>query len=589
MFSSPMFHYEYQAATRKRRPFVFRTVVAVVLGLVTVLIGLLVFKAHSGQGGPDEVLLFGRSVFITTFGTELLFMVFFVPAFVAGSIAEERARDTLPLLLLSRLTRIEIVLTKTTARWLPTLSLILTGLPVLAASAWVAGLEVQLSLALLVLLSSSALMATLAILASTVRELAAPARTQATFWCLGWLILPPILSIMPIRTTNLWGILLAELKALCALIAPSSPLSLATDRSWYFRPGSVSLQARVAPMIGLQALFGLVALGFTVSRLKVRETNPNWVDPTQGHRPPCSDDPIYWREYELPMRQGSGSLTVLRLRYVLIIIKAILINVLILLTTLLALAIPIGLTVATMYYGVAAFKELRQYGMAGPFVDRTHFNFLVRATTGLIALIPSLNQTSLVGTRIKSERDKKTWDALLTTPLGGREILWSKTRVVQAALWPARPLLVIWALGLTCGVVVPLGVLLAAIDLFLLTWALLALAFYSSIRPDPTSVVSSRSVIITLILLVTHTALLGVALASPPELAVFALWDVRLRWGLILTIWTIPILTGVFAWVLTRRTLDRFDEWVGRPIRPEADQREVESPGHAARLASSHT
>lgn len=374
MFSSPMFHYEYQAATRKRRPFVFRTVIAGVLGLVTALIGLFVFTAHSGQSGPDEVLLFGRSVFITTFGTELLFMAFFVPAFVAGSIAEERARDTLPLLLLSRLTRIEIVLTKTTARWLPTLSLILTGLPVLAASAWVTGLEVQLSLALLVLLSSSALMATLAILASTVREPAASAPTQATFWCLGWLILPPILSIMPIRTTNLWGTLLAEFKTLCALIAPSSPLSLVTDPSWYLRPGSVNLQARVALMIGLQALFGLLALGFTVSRLKARETNPNWIDPTQGYRPPCNDDPIYWREHELPLRQGSEPLIVIRLRYVLIIIKAILINVLILLVTLLALAIPIGLTVATMYYGVAAFKELRQYGMEGPFVDRTHFN-----------------------------------------------------------------------------------------------------------------------------------------------------------------------------------------------------------------------
>ena len=286
----------------------------------------------------------------------------------------------------------------------------------------------------------------------------------ATAWIFGWLIGPPILSIMPIGSADLWGMLLTELKSLCALVAPSSPLSLVTDPGWYLGSSRIDLESRVALMVGLQSVFGLLALASAASQLKARETNPNWIDPTRGYRPPCGDDPVFWREYELPMCRGGGSLVALRLRYLLIVIKAVLINVAALVGVLLVLAIPIGLVVATMYYGFGAFDELRQYGYSpdGPFVERLHFNLLVRAATGMLALLPAMIQTSLVGTRITAERDKKTWDTFLTTPLSATEILWSKSRVALTSLKTGWPLLVIWVLGLACGVVTPLGVFVTA-------------------------------------------------------------------------------------------------------------------------------
>ena len=386
-----MFRYEYRTATRKRRPFVIRVLIALAFISATLLVGVFILTAKTPVPAQDKLILLGRSVFIATFCLELLFFVFLVPAFVGVSIAEERAKDTLPLLLLTRLTRIEIVLTKTTARWLCVVNLVLSGLPVIVVSAWAAGLELELLLALLVLLSSSAFMATLAILASASQDHVGNARAIATAWIFGWLIGPPILSIMPIRSADLWGMLLTELKSLCALVAPSSPLSLVTDPGWYTGSGSISLESRVALMVGLQMLFGLLALVAAASRLKVRETNPNWIDPTRGYRPPCGDDPIFWREFELPMRRGGGSLVALRLRYLLIVIKAVLINVAALIGVLLVLAIPIGLVAATMYYGFGAFEELRQYGYGpdGPFVERLHFNILVRAATGYAWPAPS--------------------------------------------------------------------------------------------------------------------------------------------------------------------------------------------------------
>ena len=166
MFSGPMFRWEYQSATRKRRPFVFRTTVAAVLGIVSLAVGYLVFSGNpAGTGASPQVrlILFGRALFVVALSLDLLFLIIFVPAFVGGAIAEEREKDTLPLLLLTRLTPFEIVVTKTFARWLTTINAVLIGLPVLVVAAWIAGLERELVSALLVLLSTSGFMAILAI------------------------------------------------------------------------------------------------------------------------------------------------------------------------------------------------------------------------------------------------------------------------------------------------------------------------------------------------------------------------------------------------------------------------------------------
>ncbi len=233
--------------------------------------GVFILTARTPVPAQDKLILLGRSVFIATFCLKLLFFVFLVPAFVGVSIAEERAKDTLSLLLLTRLTRIEIVLTKTTARWLCVVNLVLSGLPVIVVSAWAAGLELELLLALLVLLSSSAFMATLAILASASQDHVGNARAIATAWIFGWLIGPPILSIMPIRSADLWGMLLTELKSLCAWSrrparSRSSPLPVGIQAA---SPSALNHGSRF--MVGLQMLFGLLALVAAASRLKARD------------------------------------------------------------------------------------------------------------------------------------------------------------------------------------------------------------------------------------------------------------------------------------------------------------------------------
>jgi hypothetical protein len=570
MFSGPMFRREYQAVIRRRRPFVARAVFAVLLGLIALVVGLIVFNLDWGRSPQDRMLLFGRSLFLATITYELILLMLFIPVYVAGSIAGEREKDTLSMLLLTRLTPFEIVTTKAFARWLPAIDPVLVGLPGLVASAWVAGLERESLMALLMLTCCSAFMATLAILASSQRHQASTAGTQAIFWTYGWLIGPPIVSVLPITTGSLWGELLDALKSLCMLVAPSSPVSLVTDAGWYNqRPGALGLEARVALMIGMQMVFGLLAIGLAAGGLKAREPNPNSLDPTRGHRPACGDDPIFWREFELPMRRGAGPFLVLQFRHAWILIRAILLSLLMLLAVLVALAVPIGLLVATIYYGAAAFRELwsHGYGATGPFDARSHFNMLIRAATGMLALLPALGAAAMVSARITTERDKKTWDAFLTTPLDGEEVLRSKARVALHGLWQAAwPLPFLWALGLACGVVSPFGVALATVDLLILVWAGIALGLMLGIRPGTTNTAANMSAWWMMFLLMLHAPLLWAALASPPEFAIFRVWDFRLRLGLVLAGLAVPASTGVIAWNWTRLTRERFDEWVGRPV-----------------------
>ena len=197
-----------------------------------------------------------------------------------------------------------------------------------------------------------------------------------------------------------------------------------------------------------------------------------------------------------------------------------------------------------------------------------NFNLVIRAATGLLGLFSTLSVASIVAGRVTTERDKKTWDVFLTTPLTGVEILRSKARVavhgmLQTTSGRSRSS---WVLGLVGGVLTPIGIALAAIDLGLLFWASLALGLYVAVRPGTTSGANSRAATGSLLALIVHMPLLAALLASPHELAVFATWSVSLRLDLVLAALAIPIVTGASACFFTRRTIDRFDEWVGRPI-----------------------
>jgi ABC-type Na+ efflux pump permease subunit len=554
--------------------FIARTLLGLLLAAVIVLAAL----GAQGWSGvtnevfePDELWSFGGVVFIVLSAIAMVVVMMFAVTTVSPAIAEEREKGTLALLLLTRLSRLEIVLTKLVARSAPSFSLALVVWPLAAGCAWCAGLPVVVLVeAMMMVVAASVVVGGMATLASARRDRVATARAQAMSWSFIWLVIIPVVSIAPFRAGTLWGDLAVELRRACRWIAPSSPLSLATRSAWFSSRGPGALTEQVVIMLALQgAMVALAVLGAAAS-LRIREPRPNWWDPHQGFRPPVGDDPVFWREYDLPLRGSRRPVLFVQLRQAFVFLRLLLIMVLQLVVLTIALAVPIGLAIGTARFGYFAFRELtiQGYSTASPTPARSEFNLFIRAVTAFLAILPLLSVSAITTGRITIERDRKTWEALLTTPLTGAEILSAKMRATARRFWTScRWLIPIWALGVISGSVHPMSALCAAALVPLAVWAALVLGAWLGVRPASTltSTANSHAALASLGLTALAGPTLLALLCSPRELVVFGTWDIGLRALVFAALATCPIILGASAWTLERRMFHRFDEWVGRP------------------------
>jgi ABC-type transport system involved in multi-copper enzyme maturation permease subunit len=577
MLPGPMFRRELKAATRFGELVVLRTV----LGLLAAAVAILACLAPLGWAGltqseyePHQLQTYCALVLIAVIFIETFFVMTQALTMVSPAVAEEREKDTLPLLLLTRLSRVEIVVTKLIARLLPSLSLVLVGFPLAAACAWCAGLPASVLLEAMAMVTSSVIVAGgVGILASARRDRVGTARAQALTWVFLWFLIIPVCSIIPFKSGTLWGDLAVELRRLCTWIAPSSPISLATQYSWFLERRLDVLTEQFVVMLVLQAALIVMAVVAAAFSLRLRERHVFAWDAYQGFRPAVGDDPVFWREYTLPFRGAKRPLVFYQARQIVILLRALFITAIQLALMAIAVAVPIGLAIATARYGYFAFRELASdgYSPAGPTPARDQFNLLVRGLTGILTLIPLLSLPAMTTGRITIERDKKTWDGLLATPLTGAEILSAKMRVGARGLWrSSRWLIPLWILGIVVGSVNPLTALLAGLELPLAAWASLVLGVWLGVRPrsGSTSTANSHAALASFGVAAVVGSSVLVLLCTHRELAEFGTWDIRLRAIVVVSLLALPPLVGAAAWALERRTYRRFDEWVGRPYRP---------------------
>jgi hypothetical protein len=576
MLPGPILRRELKVAARARGTFQTRIVLCILLVAFTVLCVV----AARGWAGfaidvhePRALWTFGRTVFIAVFVIELLFAMTLAVVIVSPAVAEEREKDTLPLLLLTRLTHIEIIVTKLIGRLVPALSLVLVGLPLAGASAWLAGLPLIFVVGSLVITASTVTVAgAFSILASARRDRVGSARAQAMSWAFLWFLMIPICSIVPISTGTVWRDVLRELPRLCGWIAPSSPLSLVTRSGWINDRSGQVLQEQIFVMLVFQgALIGLAVL-WAAPGLRLRGLHGNSPDSRQGFRPPVGDDPVFWREYTLPYRGARYPLILLQARHVVILLRLIVVTALQAVGWAFVVAIPVGLATATARFGYLALLEMVRDGNVptGAAPARDQFNLLIRFVTGVLAVIPIASLPAIVTGRVTIERDKQTWDGLLLTPLTGVEILSSKMRVSAVGLWKSsRWLIPIWGLGIVVGSLNPLTALLAAIELPLAAWLGMSLGAWLAVRPASalTTTANSHAALVSLGLGIIVGASVLALLCSHRDLAVFATWNIWLR---AIVAAALAVTPPVLAWIastLRRRTFNRFDEWVGRPHR----------------------
>jgi ABC-type transport system involved in multi-copper enzyme maturation permease subunit len=359
----------------------------------------------SSPGGGKEDILFGRQFRDLVLSQQFLLIILVTPAFVAGAITDEKTRGTLAGLLTAYVTPTDIVLGKLAARCAQVGVLALTPLPLLAVVAHSAGATPEF---LFCLVAVTALVLAglggVSILASVWTR---QTRTAVVATYVGLAVAAWLLNAVVVAGWLPW-----ECKG---YFDPLRPLTLTLDR---IDP------AEAFRRLGQTAL-AWGGLGLVTTTVAVAQLRPAYLRQlgAKGWRPggrltgrPLTGRPrpvrdvIAWKECYVGRR------------------------------------IPAWLGLPATAVLAAAVTS---YALSGGIMNKVFF-LSTLITLGSYAL---LMMTLIVGVRcsgaITGERERQTWDGLMTSPLSPRELVRGKLRGILRATSPY--LLAIW-LGVAVAV-----------------------------------------------------------------------------------------------------------------------------------------
>jgi ABC-type transport system involved in multi-copper enzyme maturation permease subunit len=146
----PVLFYDMVRVARRSRYIIFRALYVSALLIILTWIWLVWRWDYRYQEGGNQLRLmaeFAEMLFFTFMIVQLSLSAILTPAYVAGSIAEEKDRKTLEFLLATDLRNREIVLSKLIARIANLMMIVLAGLPVLAFLQFFGGIDPDLLLA----------------------------------------------------------------------------------------------------------------------------------------------------------------------------------------------------------------------------------------------------------------------------------------------------------------------------------------------------------------------------------------------------------------------------------------------------------
>lgn len=145
----PVLFYDMVRVARRGRYIIFRALYVSALLLILFWVWLVWRDTDYLDGGNQLRVMaaFAETLFFTFMIVQLSLSAILTPAYVAGSIAEEKDRKTLEFLLATDLRNREIVLSKLIARIANLMMIVLAGLPVLAFLQFFGGIDPDLLLA----------------------------------------------------------------------------------------------------------------------------------------------------------------------------------------------------------------------------------------------------------------------------------------------------------------------------------------------------------------------------------------------------------------------------------------------------------
>jgi ABC-type transport system involved in multi-copper enzyme maturation permease subunit len=436
----PVFALELLRAARRWQTYAARS--AIVAGQLAALGA--VWLAEATARGPVPVrgqAEVGRKIYLTLAATQLALALLAAPAVAAGAFYLDRARGTLAQVLATDLTAAEIVLGKLAAKLVPLAGIVLCGVPFLALTALLGGIDPDSVVGLLLVTLGAAVLGctlalTLSVWGTTLTEVVLATYAiwlvaillPPTWWVLranravpwslpDWLeaTSPVLLVFSPARTPGAAG--LGETAAFFGLCLALSA-ALAVLAAWRLRPAVARAADRARRWEGLGRL-------------------GRWLP-----GPSLDAHPVLWREWRA--RRPTRGVLVLWLLYA-------------------ALAVACTAGVAWL---------TAQLPSGGP---AALLNAL-QVAAGMLLL--SISAASALA----EERVRGSLDVLLATPLPTRSVVWGKWwgtfRLVPLLAVPPglATAAVAWHHGhwpgvaLVTGLVVAYGAALTSLGLALATW-----------------------------------------------------------------------------------------------------------------------
>lgn len=587
---------ELLVAARRTRTYHHRIMLTVLalLGFVANVVGMLFGFAERGANwrgawlSAGDVAWLARLTFAEFAGAQVLLVLVIVPVTAGRVIAEERDRRTLANLLTTRLSSGEIIVGKLAASLIDSFACMLGGVPLAVGLARLGGIDWRLiALAYLGTGSTALVLAALAVLVSSLARSVREATLRLTLVAVCWWAAPLPVSFLLPKLLPGWAPYVAPINR---WLLWSSPMAIVADLAGIIGGGGLLLT--LGWMIGLQLAATLVFVLAAVACLRPASRRRDGGEGPLTRRwatlrirvwgrPAVGDDPMVWKE----RRTSRGSLWA---------------DLLGLLAGALILG---GLGFGASLVVPPAVAEVRTYGYGSLDHDsaRIQLNLVIRVVTGLLWFCLALVGPGFAAEGIAQERARETWLGVIATPLTGREILRAKA---FGAAWRLRPLLaligLVWVVGLAAGAVHPLGVAAALLALGVSTWALLALGTLASLVSKDQEGANNRTLLPVVVLVFAPLAALAspglatvlLGASSPPFLGWLALFSYHdLRGAIGLGLWSSTAMMGMetgegparvlagyligvsgyaaLGVVCRRRAEARFDEAVGRPVRPK--------------------
>ena len=468
----PVLFYDVVRTSRRGRYILFRCLYAVLLALLLVWVYAMwtVRVAGAGRVPARDMPAFAESFFAVFMVVQFAAVWLLTPGYTAGAVAEEKDRKTLEFLLATDLRNREIVLSKLASRLANLTLLILTGLPMLSLLQLLGGVDPNLVLAGFAATGLTMLsLAALSILSSVLLRKPRDAIVVTYLGAVAYLVLAGVMELVVMLNPS-WGL------AGLAVTWGANPVTLG-DVVQGFDAGNIvaawvklmtaierggRLDTLLPTMVRDYALFhGAVALvcsTWAVVRLRAvalkemygRARKPSLAVRLFG-RPRVGAAPMLWKE----VLAEPG----LRLNWLGRLFVAVLI---------IASFVPIGFIVDRYLELVQRPSNL--WGLSPWRFLNEAMNVWVRVVGTGVACLTLLAVAVRASTTVGGERDRHTFDSLLTTPLDSNPILFAKwLGSILSVRWAWLWLALIAGLGLVTGGLNPI-----ALPLLFMAWLIYA-------------------------------------------------------------------------------------------------------------------